>query len=328
MSDHTPENIAQTVRDILATQPDCTVLDPTHIARHSTAPLLISVPDGRKIVDLTDNLRKVQSTLTPLRRTGTAKMTDLQSVIDWANRNKDADSALFAQNSETAPSITAIADYNRNGAETVHDGGFSTMARHGTHRATYTFPLSKQWKAWDAVSGKGMTSLEMGVFLEDHILDVIDPPLSLTSPGIAGAEASASDLRLIDIARRLEGNYGNAAQLLNMAKSFTVNETSDYTVQHNSTSGEGMLVVKSEHLDANNQPIRPPKLFLIAIPVFDNGPAYRIPVRFQYRKSGSKLAFFMTLHDPQHSKDHAFTEATRHAVESTSLPLFLGQPEN
>lgn len=316
------ENIAQTVARIAQRFGD------THAMNtHDAGVALFSLPESRKIVDLTAELRKHAEYAQPFARRGTARLTDLASLIDWANRFKGDTSVLYASLKEGAgPAITCIADYHGEGPAIVDPDGDVT-ARHCQHRAVYAFPLSKQWNAWRKVSGQPMSGVEMGVFLEDNILDVIDPPPQLTRPGIAGAEASEAELRLIDIAHRLEGSYGSANQLLGMSKSFTVDEAAAYTVAHNSTSGEGMLLIKAEHTDRDGQPIKVPKLFLIAIPVFERGHVYRLPVRFQYRKAGPTVKFTLTLHDPAAAIEDAFHEATALAADQTGLPLFLGAPE-
>ncbi len=316
------ENIAQTVARIAQRFGD------THAMHtHDAGVALFSLPESRKIVDLTAELRKHAEYAQPFARKGTARMTDLASLIDWANRFKGGTSALYASLKDgSGPAISCIADYHAAGPATVDMDG-DPAARHCQHRAIYAFPLSKQWNAWRKVSGQPMSGIEMGVFLEDNILDVIDPPIQLTRPGIAGAEASEAELRLIDIARRLEGSYGNANQLLGMAKSFTVDEAAAYTVAHNSTTGEATVQIKSEHMDKDGQPIKVPKLFPIAIPVFERGHVYRLPVRFQYRKAGPTVKFILTLHDPAAAIEDAFNEATAQAAEQTGLPLFLGSPE-
>lgn len=321
----TPENIAQTVAKIMEQNGSVDVLSPDSLTRDLAQPLLLAVPKGQEVQDFTNVSRTAQTLLKPFARKGTARLTDIASLIGWANRFKGENSVLYASNSDS-PSLTCIADYHLQGPAELGAMGDDT-ARHCQHRASYSFPLSKQWRAWSKVSGTQMSGIEMGQFLEDNILDVIDPPLSLTSPGIAGAEATEADLRLIDIARRLEGSYGTGAQLMGMAKGFTVNEAADYTVAHNSTTGEATVQIKSEHMDGAGNPIRVPKLFLIAIPVFEGGPAYRLPVRFQYRKAGQTVKFFLTLHDPKFALDHAFDEAVQLASDKTGLPLFLGTPE-
>lgn len=317
-----PENIAQTVAQLMAENGD------TETISGPDGTFLVSVPKGRELRDITEAMRKHAEYDQPHRRRGTARMGDLASLIAWANRFKGETSVLYAAKglSGKPPSMMCIADYHAEGPHVVSPDGDPT-ARFAGHRATYDFPMSEKWLAWKEASGKAMSGVEMGVFLEDNILDVIDPPLSLTSPGVRGSEATDADLRLIDIAARLDGKFGNAMQLLGMAKSFTVNETADYTVANNSTTGEQTIQIKSEHLDSAGQPIRPPKLFLIAIPVFENGPAYRLPVRFQYRKAGSSVKFFLTLHDPRAAMDDAFGEAIEAAKSETGLPLLLGSPE-
>lgn len=327
MDDHTPENIAQTVVKIMEQNGEVDILPAEKVARLAHDPLLMAVPLGKQVQDFTAKLREHQQLLKPFQRKGTAHLTTVASLIDWANRFKGDNSVIYGRNEEKELSLTCIADYHGEGPENLDEASGDPTARHCRHRAVYAFPLSKQWQAWAAVSGSAMSGVEMGTFLEDNILDVIDPHLQLTSPGLPGQDATEADLRLIDIARRLEGNYGTGAQLLGMAKSFTVNETADYTVVNNLTTGEYSVQVKSEHIDGTGQPIRVPKLFLIAIPVFEGGPAYRLPVRFQYRKAGATVKFVLTLHDPKHAKDHAFDEAAAAAAESTGLPLLMGTPE-
>lgn len=319
MTEQTPENIAQTVAQLVEKYGEVEELANTDELT------LFSVPKGREIKDLTAEVRKHAEYLQPTVRRGTAKLGSIDSLILWANRFKGAESVLYATppKGEAGLTLTAIADYHGAGAPQLPD----LTARHARHRAVYEFPLSDKWLRWKKVSGSGLSGIEMGQFLEDNILDVIDPPLSLTLPGAAGAEATEAELRLIDIANRLDGKFGSALQLLGMAKSFTVNEQADYTVAHNSQTGEQTIQIKAEHLDGQGQPIRPPKLFLVAIPVFEGGPAYRLPVRFQYRKAGASVKFILTLHDPKAAIDHAFTEATLRATAETGLPLFLGTPE-
>lgn len=323
----TPENVAQTVAKIMEQGGTVDVLGAEMTARDLASPLLIAVPDGQKVTDLTSQLRAASSYMKPHKREGTARLTTLDSVITWANRFKGEGSVLYAKNDDDAPSLTCIADYHLGGAPSVDVMTGDPTARHGKHRAAYSFPLSKKWQAWMKMSGTAQSGVEMGAFLEDNILDVIDPPIQLTTPGIAGSEANEAELRLIDIARRLEGSYGTGAQLLGMAKSFTVNEAADYAVAHNSTTGEATVQIKSEHLDSSGAPIRVPKLFLIAIPVFEGGVVFRLPVRFQYRKAGSTVKFFLTIHDPKHAKDIAFDEAVNEAATETGLPLLIGTPE-
>ncbi len=98
---------------------------------------MITVPDGRRVEDLTINIRNAAEYLNPTRRKGTARMADLQSLIGWANRFKGETSALFALPDMAAPTLTCIADYHAGGpGNTVAIYGDPT-ARHCHHRAGY-----------------------------------------------------------------------------------------------------------------------------------------------------------------------------------------------
>lgn len=321
------ENIAQTVADLVKDLSPVKLIDKDYVDHPSDAPFLISVPAGRTIQDFGKQIRDARASVKPFARKGKAALSTTESLIDWANRFKGETSMLFADNkADQEPWLLCIADYHAPGATLIATEG-DPSARHCQHRAEYRFPLSKQWLAWKAVSGVGMSGTEMGAFLEDNILDVIDPPPQLIKPALAGSDASKSELRLIEIAQRLQGRFGQAHQLLDMASKLTVNESNDYAMARNSTTGEMSLQIKSEMRDETGESINPPKLFLLAISVFEGGPAYRIPVRFQLRKSGSTVKFFLTLHDPREFIDHAFNEAVQEVVSKTELPILFGTPE-
>ena len=48
----------------------------------------------------------------PLRRTGTATMTSLDSFIEHVRRFRTTESALFAKEDRTAPALSAVLDYH------------------------------------------------------------------------------------------------------------------------------------------------------------------------------------------------------------------------
>src|SRR3546814_747731 len=81
----------------------------------------------------------------PLRRSGTAVLTALESFVAHVNRFKDEDSIIFASDDRAAPSLTAVIDYHRQG----HQGD----PRFGQHRGHFAFPLSDEWKAWTKSGG-------------------------------------------------------------------------------------------------------------------------------------------------------------------------------
>lgn len=325
------ENPAQTMRDVILEHArETPISNPREDEENATAfntPALIAIPEKRRIEDLTSHYRDAKQYLKPARRKGTARLSDLNSIIAWANRFKGETSALFAQPSMTAPTLTCIADYHGEGPVDATSPTGDPSARHCHHRAIYDFPLSDEWKAWMAISGEALGKDEMGDFIEAQAKDIMDP----TPPVLANKESDKNanwENRLIQTAQQIEGRYGQLGQLLAMSKRFQVFETSDLVVRTNRDSGEAEVVFLNEHKTPDGKPLDIPNLIIVAIPVFQGGAPYRMPVRFRYRKSGAKISFILTVYNPEKAFEAAFNEAIEEATEKTDLPTFMGSPES
>lgn len=243
---------------------------------------------------------------TPLRRKGTATLLDLDSLIAHVERFKDGDTVLFANDDRASPSLTAVLDYHRAGAE--------AEPRFGAHRAKFAFPLSDEWKAWIATNKKPMAMIEFAAFLEDRIIDVLDDSTALPE-----------DMQRFVTA--IGGNIASPTKLMETAVGLKVHEKSNVGETVNLASGEGEISFVSTHTDGAGKPLKVPNLFLIGIPVFKNGPAYRIAVRLRYRKRDGGLAFWYELWRQEPVFDHAFGEALSRVRTETGLPVLLGNPE-
>lgn len=326
---HPLENPVQTMRDVIERLGDHREID-NPFAPEVISPLtdahLVTLPDGRKIHDLTSHHRAALEYLKPARRKGTARLDTLTSIIDWAGRFTDADNgALFAKPDMANPSLTCIANYHTEGAPA--DGlDADPTARHADHRAVYNFPLSDEWKAWMVVSGEPIDKDAMGEFIEANAKDIMDPTPAILNGAISDKNEGWEN-RLISTAKQIEGRYGQLHQLLAMSKQFQVFESSDLQVSSNRDSGEAQLTFKSEHRDAAGKPLSIPNLIIVTIPVFRCGTPYRMPARFRYRKRGPNISFVLSLYNPEKAFEAAFTEAVDRAQEATALPLFFGAPE-
>lgn len=242
----------------------------------------------------------------PLRRKGTATLLDLTSLIAHVERFKDADTLLFATDDRTSPSLTAVLDYHRAGA--------TSDPRFGQHRAKFAFPLSDEWKAWVASNKKPMTMIDFAAFLEDRIIDVLE----------ANADLPEDMSRFV---KAIGGNIASPTKLMEVAVGLKVHEKSNVGETVNLASGEGEISFVSTHTDAAGKPLKVPNLFLIGIPVFKNGPAYRIAARLRYRKRDGGLSFWYELWRHEPVFDDAFGEAIDRVRAETGLPVLLGSPE-
>lgn len=287
---------------------------------------LVSSPGYRNTEDLTHKVREAAQYLKPLKRTGTARLDDLQSLIDWTNRHKGENSVMFTNGSAETPSITTIADYNLAGAASIDPKNGDPLARHGEHRAIYNFPLSDEWKAWTRIAGKALEKDDIGEFLEEHIAELMEVTPAIIKGQITD-ENQPWENRLIEVAQKIEGRFGQPHEVLQLTKKFQVFETSDLKVATNRDTGEAEVVFTNEHKDATGQKLVIPNLLIIAIPVFRNGAPYRMAVRFRYRKAGGAVAFILSPYNQDKVFKDAIDLAAKQAKEATELPMFYGTPE-
>lgn len=254
----------------------------------------------------------------PERRKGTARLEDLASFIAHANRFKDADSALFACSTRSAPSLTSVLDYHEalNGPlleESVASSTGEAQPRYGEHRGVYAFPLSDEWKAWNDQNKKPLDQAAFAEFIESRLLDLADPKE-------AGTYA-------VDVALGLGCSLAGPSKLLELSRGLTVRVGSLVTNAANLATGEAQLTYQTTHTDDGGAPIKVPGAFLLAIPVFRGGAPYQIPARLRYRVREKVVTWFYELHGADRVFDHAFTEACDEAARETGLPLFRGSPE-
>jgi uncharacterized protein YfdQ (DUF2303 family) len=245
----------------------------------------------------------------PLFRSGNVQLADLDSLIAYTNAFKDANSAVFADDMRTAPAITAVLDYHAPGGPL--EGG----QRFGRHKATHTLPLSDEWSAWHELDGDKISMPNFARFLEDHIVDVLGPGQIELSPA---QEAFVDALGGRD-------RIATPAKLMELATGLRVYENAEVNQAVNLQSGEGALTMVSQHTDGAGAQLIVPKMFVIAIPVFHNGPAYQIITRLRYRKEQG-INFIYELWRADLVFDHAFNEAVDRVKDETQLATFKGRP--
>lgn len=285
-------------------------------------PSIVMMPTGMMAKDFQSDIVKAAELHKPLARKGTATLNDLDSFINWTNRHKGDGSVIFAHGHKNDFSLTSVIDYNFAGPPTIEERG-DPLARHGKHRGKYTFPLSKEWLAWQAACANPLSGPELGELIEDRAEDILNP-----SPGINGTGTPTDDDRqMIEIATKLGGRFGSFTTLRNLANEFKMQESTGMTAKTNRDTGETTIQFINEHKEPDGSPINIPTLFMIAIPVFDGDAAYRIAVRLRYRRAGTGVVWILSLYNPQASLDLAWSEAVNKARQETELPTFAGSAE-
>lgn len=278
-----------------------------------TVPVLLA-PDGMKVIDLKPTIDALRGN--PVRRRGIAQVNDMASFIAHSNRHKDAASVIFGEPVRSQPKLTTIFNYNTNGAEKFD----APLARFGDHRVVYAPATSDEYKAWSGQNGKKMSQVDFAQFIENRILDIVAPPSD-------GEEDDAHNIFMKDYAELLGGKFAGPSTMLELSRGIEIAANSRVKQIVRLATGEARIQYDEQHVDATGAPVTIPNMFLIAIPIFYNGPFYRLPVRLRYRLTGTTVEWFYELYRIDRSFDAAFNEMCETAKSVIGLPLFLGSPE-
>lgn len=323
MIEDTPRNIAETLIEEMKRVGEVQIVSYPS-AGDPERPVIIAAPEAMKLHDLTAQHRSVLEALRPLQRKGKAQLADLDSLVAWTNRFKGPATVLFGQIHPT-PKLISVIDYHGEGAPVTDPENGDPAASYGRHSGVYTFPVSEEWKRWTGISGKSLTKDEFGEFIEDNASDFLDPTPALL--GKTGSDLQAWEEHMTEIAQKLQGRFGQYAARAQLSREFQVHETGHLQVKTDRDTGEAKVQFLTEHKDPDGQPLSLPNLFMIAIPVFEEGALYRLAVRFRYRKSGSEVRFIVSLYNPDAALRDAAREAMTLAQAETNVPLLMGIPE-
>lgn len=246
----------------------------------------------------------------PERRKGQANVTTLESFIALTNRYRDADSSMFCDPTFNAATLTAVLNYNRSGSEAAQ--------RFGDHRVHYPFPYSEQWKTWTSVNGRWMKMVDFAQFMEDNVLDLIQPEAIDPKGGIS------------QMLRMLDRQAGSPEQIIALSKGMKINVKKQLHQAIDLNSGEVQFQFDVANSNKDNLPVVAPGAFVISIPVFHQGDPLQLGVLFRYRapeNQGEALLFRCDLYRPDQVFEFALQEALDEAVKDTALPLYFGDPE-
>ena len=137
--------------------------------------------------------------------------------------------------------------------------------------------------------GKTMKQADFAKFIEDNLPDIAEP--------------NGSDLLIIS--RSLEAkkkvDFESAVRLDNGETQFTYNE------EIKGTAGKGTLEI--------------PEIFVLGIPVFHGGDAYKLEARLRYRINDGQLLMWFDLLRPERLLEDAFNQVIARVKEQ--LPVML-----
>lgn len=155
----------------------------------------VILPDGKRVQSLKSLLEEYRKE--PERIQASATLLDLDSVVDYTNRYAQPATAIFADTLSASPSLLVMIDYHNR----ANDADAPSRC---THKASYSFPVTDQWKAWVKATQLSLdprtmfTQEDFAHFLEDRARDIENPPLDWMSVDADTVEEVTAALNLHD----------------------------------------------------------------------------------------------------------------------------------
>ena len=252
-----------------------------------TSPLI----DGKPFVIVPHGYRtqSIEDTFTrPARVSGVVRLRDADSFIAYFNRQKRAESLIYA--SLDPARIVGVIDDHRsfNQAQAGHDG-----ANWREYRIEFSVPASREWQTWMGKDREALTQLELAELIEDNLPDIRKPDGSAMLTVALNFEASK------------EGSFVSASRLQDGSTTF----------------------VWKEDVNATGNKIAMPSQIALAIPVFENGETCEIEARLKYRVNNGVLKIWYELVRPHKVLETAFRAIWSQIEEQTETRILLGSPE-
>jgi len=163
------------------------------------------------------------------------------------------------------------------------------------HQAKYNAPLSPEWKTWMGNSGRQQNQGDFAQFIETNLPDIAEPN---------GADVLAVS-RTLEAKKKV--NFASSVRLSDGSTQFTYEED----VQGSAQKGN----------------LKVPEVFVLAIPVFENGDPWRVEAQLRYRiGDGGKLSIWYELVRPHKVMEAAVKELRASIAAETGLTILVGAP--
>ena len=213
----------------------------------------------------------------PQRRSGCTYVQDQAGFITIFDRYKNDDSTMV------------YADRKKGWFKAVFNDHSPQDTGWRDHVCAYACEKSNEWNAWLNKDGVKMTQEEFAQFIEQNLVDIVDP----------------SRAHMLEISRELvarkSANFSSSIRLSNGSHQFSYDEDIKGSIK------SGKLKV--------------PETFKIGIPVFLNDPCYGINARLRCRIKDKSLQMWYELIRPHGVYEDAFNEIHASITEATGMEL-------
>jgi uncharacterized protein YfdQ (DUF2303 family) len=259
------------------------VVEIERMAKAAVAPQFKQYEDGSTYAVFNDG--RVQPIMldAPRRKTGEMQVGDLASLIAYVQKHKEAGTLILV--GWDGPRLYARATIDHH--ESI-DAGWRN------HACVAKVPPSPAWVAWLEKDRADMGQAEFATWLEDHLVNVVEP--------------TAADM--LETVKTLEATQGasfrGAVRLHNGDRAIHYQQTTE------AKAGEtGQLVI--------------PRQMVLRMPLILGGPVREFTARFKYRVVPGGVALRYEIEQLQELKQQTLDEAMEHLREAfPDVPVLLG----
>lgn len=272
------QNLIETARDVIAASMQPSVVGKTPI---------VVLPDNHHLASLDDYL------LEPTRKTGTAALHTVDSLIAYVNDHKRPESRIFIDADYESGRIacTAVIDEHRPGA--------AEAAGWRQHRAEFTPRRTTAWKEWLSNNKNKMSQQGFGNFLEYRLNDIVAPDGTQYPAGAAVLEFA-----------------------LNLAESKKVHFRQGTNLQN----GNIQLEFIADDDDQTKGRLEAFRAFCLGLQPFQDADAYQVEAKLRYRiTNDGGLHLWYELQQPEKVLEAATRDIVTKIVEGCpDVPILHG----
>jgi len=243
------------------------------------------VPPDYRIVGLADQLK------TPAHVRQTVQVYDADSFNKYFTDYVQPDSRIFVDIQK--PAIVGVLDYHRQAPTDA------PIAQWGHHTISFVFRYTREWNIWTGSNKKQMSQADFAQFIEDNLLDVVEP----------------SHGHMTEISRTLEVkkgvNFSSSTRLSDGQVQF------GYEEEVRGTVAKGTMEVP-ETFKIRICPFEP------GLPPYPDGAAYVLTVRLRYRIKENGLTLWYELVRPHKTIEDAVAQIVLKIKAGVNNPITLG----
>ncbi|MFD8687806.1 DUF2303 family protein [Streptomyces sp. NPDC059651] len=220
----------------------------------------------------------------PPRKTGTTVVRDVDSFLAYFDKHGDNNTEVYADVERRT--ITAVLD-----AHTTED------ARWGGHRLQLSLRETSAWRAWTAADNQLVTQGQFAEFIEDNLVDLVEP---------------------------------DSATMLELAQSFEATTSAEFQSSQRLDSGQRTFTYAEEvQAKAGHKgEITIPATLVLALAPFEGTERYKVTARFKYRLDRQKgeLRLGFKIERPEDILTAAFNDIRTLIDSDVPMAVLNGAP--